>query len=170
METKIILDALNREPGSGKNAPMDMKAVVDALNRILEMELAGVVLYTHFSFVVFGSDRMPIVKWMSDQAAESMTHAQTAGELITQFGCHPSMGIAPLVETQQHDTNSVLRECLAFEKAAMSHYCALLQLVEGRNVMMEEFCRTQIYLETRHIGEVDKMLRQQGDMRCFDAA
>ena len=35
--------------------------VTDVLNRLLEAELAGVVRYTHFSFLVFGYIRIPIV-------------------------------------------------------------------------------------------------------------
>ena len=35
--------------------------VVELLNRILEAELAGVVRYTHYSFLVYGYNRIPIV-------------------------------------------------------------------------------------------------------------
>ena len=61
--------------------------VVDTLNRILEMELAGAIHYTHYSFMVFGYNRIPIVKWLDEQATESMAHARAAGELVTQLGC-----------------------------------------------------------------------------------
>ena len=62
---------------------IDEKAVVEALNRILEIELAGVVRYLHYSFMVYGYNRIPIVSWLRGQASESMLHAQEAGELIT---------------------------------------------------------------------------------------
>ena len=55
---------------------IDKKEVVDLLNRILESELAGVVRYTHYSFLVFGYNRIPIVSWLREQATESLTHAQ----------------------------------------------------------------------------------------------
>ena len=32
----------------------DAQKVIDVMNRILEAELAGVVRYTHYSFLVFG--------------------------------------------------------------------------------------------------------------------
>ena len=35
--------------------------VVKLLNRILELELAGVVRYTHYSLMVFGYNRIPII-------------------------------------------------------------------------------------------------------------
>ena len=56
---------------------------VALLNRILEHELAGVVRYTHYSLLVFGFNRIPIVACLREQAAESLTHAQQAGEMIT---------------------------------------------------------------------------------------
>ena len=57
--------------------------VTKALNTILELELAGVVRYTHYALMVFGYNRIPIVSWLRSQAAESLTHADKAGELIT---------------------------------------------------------------------------------------
>ena len=167
MEAKTVSDGMNRENLWGK---IDTRSVVDTLNRILEMELAGAVLYTHYSFMLYGSDRMPIVKWLEGQVAEAMTHARTAGELVTQLGAHPSLGIASLTETQQHDVHSILRESLAHEKTTLSHYFALLELVQGKNIMIEEYARQHIYLEMQHIGEVDKMLRRPGDIKSIEAA
>ena len=40
---------------------IDKDKVVDVLNRLLETELAGVVRYTHYSLLVFGFGRIPIV-------------------------------------------------------------------------------------------------------------
>jgi bacterioferritin len=62
---------------------------------ILEAELAGVVRYTHYSLLVFGHNRIPIVSWMREQAAESLTHAQQAGEMITLLGEYPSLTNRP---------------------------------------------------------------------------
>ena len=58
----------------------------------------GVVRYTHYSLMIYGYNRIPIVSWMRDQATESLDHANRAGELITQFGGHPSLGIGQLLE------------------------------------------------------------------------
>ena len=67
-------------------AELDKSKAVELLNRILEAELAGVVRYTHYSLLVFGFNRIPIVAWLREQAAESLTHAQQAGEMITPSG------------------------------------------------------------------------------------
>ena len=144
-----------------------MKRVINTMNSILEMELAGAIHYTHYSFMVYGYNRIPIVKWLDEQAAESMVHAKAAGEMITQFGAHPSLAIGPLLETHKHDIGGILNESLGHEKATLKHYEKLLELVVGKNVMLEEYARTHIYLEMQHIGEVDKMLRQPGDIEAF---
>ena len=144
------------------------KQTIDTLNRILEMELAGAIHYTHYSFMVYGYNRIPIVKWLEEQAVESMAHARAAGELVTQLGAHPSLAIGPLLETQKHDIGDILRESLGHEKATLVEYEKLLKLVEGEDVMLEEYAREHIYLERLHIGEVDKMLRKPGDIEAFE--
>jgi bacterioferritin len=143
-------------------ATLDKDQVASVLNRILEMELAGVVRYTHYSLLVFGYGRIPIVSWLREQAAESLLHAQGAGEMITHLGAYPSLGIGPLLDSHQHDIGAILRESLAAEAAALALYHKLLKLVEGRSVLLEEYARDMIAAEERHAGEVDKMLRRPG--------
>src|SRR6185369_968565 len=142
--------------------------VIDTLNKILEMELAGAIHYTHYSFMVYGYNRIPIVKWLEEQADESIAHARATGELVTQLGAHPSLAIGPLLETQKHDIGDILRESLSHEKKTLALYENLLELVQGDDVMIEEFAREHIYLERLHIGEVDKMLRKPGDIESVD--
>ena len=145
----------------------DKPAVLGVLNRILEAELAGVVRYTHYSFMVYGYGRIPIVKWLRGQAEESILHAQEAGELITLLGGHPSLGIGKLLETEKHDVGAILRESLEHEREAFGHYRALLQLVEGRDIMLEEYARRMVAAERKHASEVDKMLRAPGALEPF---
>lgn len=142
----------------------DQKKVLDTLNTILEMELAGVVRYNHYSFMIYGHSRIPITGWLRGLAQESMIHAQDAGELITTLGGHPSLGIGPLLETEKHHIDDILRESLEHETAALDAYELLLDLVQGKSVLLEEFARKRIYEETLHIAEVDKMLRKPGDL------
>jgi bacterioferritin len=42
----------------------DVGPVVEQLDRILQMELAGVICYTHYSFMVYGHARIPITSWL----------------------------------------------------------------------------------------------------------
>jgi len=141
---------------------IDTATVVATLNRILELELAGVVRYTHYSFMVFGFHRIPIVKWLREQAEESLLHAQATGELVTRFGAEPSLGVGKLLDSVKHDLGDILRESLEHERAAIAAYRDLLNLVEGRSVQLEEFARAQIAEEEQHADEVEKMLRRPG--------
>lgn len=148
-------------------ANIDADSVLKTLNRILEQELAGVVRYTHYSFMVFGYGRIPIVSWLRAQADESLLHAQEAGEMITLMGGYPSLAIGALLDSHEHDIGAILRESLAAEGAALELYRELLAMVKDRSVMLEEYCRKLISAEELHAGEVDKMLRKSGDVAAY---
>jgi bacterioferritin len=135
--------------------------IIEVLNSILESELAGVVRYTHYSLMIYGFNRIPIVKWLRDQATESLGHASIAGEHITTLGGHPSLKIGQLVETHKHSLRDILNESLQHEKAQLQNLFKLLKLVEGKIVYLEEYARQMITEEEAHISEVEKMLREQ---------
>jgi bacterioferritin len=143
---------------------LNKKKVIAQLNRILECELAGVVRYTHYSMMIFGYSRIPIVAWFRAEATESLAHAQQAGEMVTRLGGHPSLAIGPLLETHEHDIGQILRETLQAEHVALGLYNDLLDLVTGKNVALEEYARTLIEAEEEHIDEIDKMLRKPGEV------
>jgi bacterioferritin len=146
---------------------IDKDQVVGVLNRLLEAELAGVVRYTHYSFLVFGFGRIPIVSWLREQANESLLHAQQVGEWITTLGAYPSLEIGPLLDSHKHDIAAMLRESLETEANALELYRELLVLVEGSFVALEEFARQMIHVEELHAAEVDKMLRKPGELAAF---
>ncbi len=142
--------------------------VTETLNRIMEIELAGVVRYTHYSLMVFGYNRIPIVEWMKGNASEGLDHAYRAGELVTLLGGHPSLKIGSLLETHRHDIGDILRESLAHEKEALTAYYELLALSEnGGSVLLEEYAREMIVTEELHLDEVNKMLRKSGETAPF---
>ena len=139
--------------------------VIATLNRILELELAGLVRYLHYSFMIFGHNRIPIVGWLRDQAEESKTHAMQAGEHITNLGGHPSLKIGPLLETHKHNIDEILAEALAHEEEGLAEYRKLLKQVEGRSIMLEEYCRDQVAAEEAHLAEIRKMMRKPGSIK-----
>jgi bacterioferritin len=141
---------------------INVKAVAATLNKIMEYELAGTVRYTHYSLMAYGYNRIPIVSWLRSQATESLAHATAAGELITQLGEHPSLGMGPLLETHMHDIGDILRESLQHERDALALYYKLLKQVKDKSVQLEEYARAMILQEEQHLGEVDKMLRKPG--------
>lgn len=146
---------------------LDTKTAVGLLNQILETELAGVVRYTHYALMVFGHSRIPIVSWLRAEANTSLAHANEAGELVTHFGEHPSLKIGPLLETHKHGINDILLEALEAERAGLELYKQLLELVQGRSILLEEYARKMIAEEEHHVGEVNKMLRKPGEITQF---
>lgn len=139
---------------------MNQEQVINTLNKILEFELAGVVRYTHYSLMIFGNTRIPIVSWLRTQASESLDHAYQAGENITSLGGHPSLKISSLLETHKHSITDILKESLEHERQQLDNYHELLGLVQSKSVFLEEYARKMIVDETEHISEVEKMLRK----------
>jgi bacterioferritin len=159
----------NRQEGHAMtDSPLEAeltKKVLASLNKILELELAGVVRYMHYSFMIFGHNRIPIVAWLRDQGNESNAHAVMAGEHITAFGGHPSLSIGSLLETHKHDVNEILVEAHEHEKEGLDAYYQLLALVEGKSILLEEYARDQIAAEEMHLADIRKMMRKPGSIR-----
>jgi len=145
----------------------DKEKTVKVLNQILELELAGVVRYTHYALMVFGYSRIPIISWLKDNATESLAHAHRAGEMITLLGGHPSLKIGALLETEKHDIGDILRESLEHEQGAVVAYHELLRVSEGKSVLIEEYAREMIVTEELDLDEINKMLRKPGDVNQF---
>jgi bacterioferritin len=147
----------------------DKSVAVKLLNQIMEAELAGVVRYTHYSLMVFGHNRIPIVSWLRNEANTCLSHANEAGELVTHLGEHPSLKIGALLETHKHGINDILIESLEAENAGLKLYGQLLDLVRDRSVLLEDYARRMIAEEELHVGEVNKMLRKPGEITQFEA-
>lgn len=138
---------------------INSKEVCDILNEIMEYELAGVVRYTHSSMMVSGPYRLPIVAFLKEQAAESLMHAQLAGEKIAGLDGHPSQKIAKINESHRHSIQDILQESLDHELYALSLYKKLLESVENASIYLEEYSRNMIGQEEQHSLELKKMLK-----------
>jgi bacterioferritin len=151
----------DKDATKSKKQPQE---VIATLNHILELELAGVVRYMHYSFMIFGHSRIPIVSWLRSQATESEAHAIAAGEHITSLGGHPSLKIGSLLETHKHSINDILDEAYSHEEEGLNEYRKLLDLVRDKNIMLEEYARGQIAAEEMHLAEIRKMRRPAGSI------
>ncbi|MBD2295790.1 bacterioferritin [Anabaena sphaerica FACHB-251] len=138
---------------------LDHQKTIDILNAIMEFELAGVVRYTHYSLMVTGPNRIPIVAFFKAQASESLLHAQQVGEILTGLEGHPTLRIAPMEETFKHTVKDILKESLSHEKKALDMYKSLLETVTDASIYLEEFARGMIGQEEMHNLELKKMLR-----------
>jgi len=162
---QVLRSEDRRRPMLSQHDKIDRDRVVLTLNTILELELAGVVRYVHYSLMVFGHARIPIIGWMRNQAIEGMNHASIAGEHVTSLGGHPSLKIGQLIESHKHEIGQILHEALEHERATLRTYYELLDLVRDKSVWLEEYAREQIKLEEQHIAEVEKMMRKPGELR-----
>jgi len=138
---------------------VDRNKVTSILNDIMKYELAGVVRYTHSALMVVGPYRESLVSYFNGQAAESLEHAQSSGELLTSLGGHPSQDISIIDESNEHSVIALLTESLEHERKAVSLYKQLLDEVEGKSIYLEEYAKEMIKSEEIHSLEVEKMLR-----------
>ncbi|MBU6375132.1 MAG: bacterioferritin [Bdellovibrionales bacterium] len=137
------------------------RKLFELLNKALEHEYSGVIRYSHYSLMIFGFNRIPIVKWFREQSAESLIHAEKIGEWITTLGGHPSLKISDLLETHKHDVKDILKESLDHENEQLALLEEILDCLDKKQIALEEFVRKLIEDETLHISEIEKMLRSQ---------
>ncbi len=139
---------------------MDKKAIINKLSQIFTLELSGVIRYTHYSLMIVGYNRLPLIDFFKSQASESLNHANLAGEYITGLGGHPPLEIDTIEETYNHNIKDILQETLEHEKRAIKIYYELLSLIDGKSVYLEEYARNLIGQEELHVLEVRKMLKE----------
>ena len=138
---------------------MNKKRIIDKLSEIFVLELSGVIRYTHYSLMIFGPNRLPLVEFFKMQANESLAHATLAGEHITGLEGHPPLNIKEIKETFKHDISEILQETLDHERKAIKTYYDLLDLINGQSVYLEEYARSMIGQEELHVMEVKKMIK-----------
>jgi len=139
----------------------DVGLVTEQLNRILQMELAAVIYYTHYSFMVYGHARIPITAWLRENATESLTHAQEAGQMIMRLHKRPALGIATLPTTQHNTIDEIVTELVEREESGVELYRELLALVKDKSVVLEEYATRMVATEAVHIREMELMLMQR---------
>ena len=140
---------------------MDKEKIIKKLSEIFNLELTGVIRYTHYALMIFGANRLPLIDFYRQQAKESLNHADMIGEHITGLGGHPPLNTGNIEETHKHNIEDILNETLDHEREAIEMYYKLLQLVQEKSVYLEEFTRSMIGQEELHVLEVEKMLKEQ---------
>ena len=139
---------------------MNKSAIIDKLSEIFTLELSGVIRYTHYSLMIVGYNRLPLIDFFKAQASESLNHANLAGEYITGLGGHPPLEIDNIEETYNHNIKDILKETLDHERSAIKVYYELLDIINGKSVYLEEYARNLIGQEELHVLEVEKMLKE----------
>ena len=138
---------------------MNTEKVIELLSKIYDLELNGIIRYTHYSLMIFGPNRLPLIQFFRTQANESLVHANLAGEHITGLNGHPPLNIENIKETYKHDITDILEESITHEKEAIDIYYKLLKETENKSIYLEEYCRTMIAQEEQDYIEMKKLLR-----------
>ena len=138
---------------------MDKQKVIQKLNDLLNYELVGALRYLHYSFMVFGVRRIPIVEHLRKEAEESFGHATKLGEKITALGGTPYVSVPESPKGKKKSVEEILKESLKHEMNAVKAYSELLKLVED-DVVLDAFVRDFVSEEQSHVEEVEKMLRE----------
>ena len=138
---------------------VNREKVISILNEIMKYELAGVVRYTHSALMVVGPYRESLVSYFNGQSSESLTHAQSSGDLLVSLGGHPSQDISIIKETNEHSITALLEESLEHERKAVSLYKELLFEVVDKSIYLEEYAKEMIKNEEIHSLTVEKMLK-----------
>ena len=139
---------------------VNKQKIIKILSKIFDLELSGVIRYTHYSLMIFGPNRLPLVDFFRSHATESLNHANLVGEHITGLGGHPPLNTENIKETFKHDINDILSETLEHEKKSIDIYYELLEEVKEYSVYLEEYARNMIGQEELHVLEVEKMLKE----------
>ncbi len=140
---------------------MNNEQICQRLNEILANELAGAMMYLHYSFYIYGHARIPIVGWLRAQSNEGMAHATLVGDKVITYGgdpvTHPTHGKFP---PKFDSLDDMLRVGLSLELEVFNQYAALLAEVEGKpeHLGLRVFLEAQITEESGHIEEIQKML------------
>jgi len=145
-----------KKPSPKKTSPEILKQ----LDKIFQAEMAGIVRYLHYSFIIMGHNRIPIQQWFRAQAGEGMAHTTLIGEKITSLGGHPPTVHATVEDSEGHSVDQILEESLRFEEEALGMYKRLASLAARSNdIALEEMARQFVRDETEHVDEIRKMLR-----------
>ncbi|MCT7984171.1 bacterioferritin [Laspinema sp. A4] len=138
---------------------LNLNKTLELLNSSMEFELAGVVRYTHYSLMVTGPNRIPIVNFFQVQAIESLNFAQQVGEIITGLEGHPSLRISNMEESHTHSVRTIIQESINHEKKGLQGYRNLLDIVSNSSIYLEKFTRKMVASSEINIIELKKMLR-----------
>ena len=139
--------------------PITREEALARLNELYAEEVEASLRYLHLAVTLKGMDRLLVRKILLENMEETIEHAQLVAEKIVQLGETPTLSVKIDLPPERAGGTEALRTALVFEKAALDAYRELLERVEGTNdVVLEEFARAQVTLESQHVSELELLL------------
>lgn len=120
---------------------LDTDATVDVLNKILHLELNGVMQHLHHV-------------WMSRWLEAFRPRAIAVGQHISDLTGGPMVSVDALMNEAMATADEMIDAARSQDQRRVKEYRKLLELVAGRNVELEAFARAQIAAEECHISNV----------------
>src|SRR3712207_6332125 len=133
--------------------------LIDSLNRVLSLELAGIIQYMQHSFLVTGQEREVFRKFFRDLSEESQDHATLLGDKIVALGGVPT--VEPGEIRQSTDLGEMLRQDLELERAAMGAYIASWRSCTEAELATKFLLEERISSEQKHIEEFEKLTNER---------
>lgn len=138
---------------------MSTEEIVQELNRIFDEEVEAATRYLHLRSAVRGLDRLLVERVLREGFDETIRHAETIAQKIRSLGYVPKLEIKVFCPAEPISGREALRQALTFEEAALECYQDLLRKIEG-DVVLEEFVRTQIAVESEHVAQLKELLNE----------
>lgn len=133
--------------------------LIDALNRVLGHELAGVIQYMQHSFLVTGREREVYRSFFRDQSEEAHDHAEMLGDKIVALGGVPT--VEPGDIRQSTDLAEMLRQDLELERAAMQAYIDAWKACGDEDLPTRFLLEERIGQEQKHVEELEKLTSER---------
>jgi bacterioferritin len=133
--------------------------LIDSLNRVLSLELAGVIQYLQHSFLVTGPEREVFREFFRDLSGEARDHAGMLGDKIVALGGVPT--VEPGEIRQSTDLGEMLRQDLELEREAMDAYMSAWRACTDAEMATRFLLEERIASEQRHVEEFEKLTNQR---------
>ncbi len=139
--------------------PITREEALRRLNELYAEEIEAGLRYLHLAVTLKGLDRLMVRKILLENLEETLEHAQQVAEKIVQIGENPTLNIQLNLPGERASGKEALRTAVVFERAALDAYRELLDRLEGSDdVVLEEFARAQVAIESQHVAELELLL------------
>ncbi len=133
--------------------------IIQELNRIFDEEVEAATRYLHLRSAVRGMDRLLVERVLKEGFEQTIRHAETIAQKIRSLGHVPKLEIKVFCPAKPISGREALRQALTFEEAALECYQDLLRKVDG-DVVLEQFARSQIAVESEHVAQLKQLLSE----------
>lgn len=136
---------------------IELKQLIELLNRDLALEYTAMVQYAQHSGVLTGAEYGDIIKEIKIHANEELQHALILTEQIDYLGGIPTVEVPPARVSQ--DNKKMLQQDLEGEEDAIARYKQrIVQTEELRELALAQQLRQILAVEQEHAMDLRNVL------------